>query len=41
MTDKKTTSTLVDSMFGAGAHFAYSRSRRHPSVTPNFERGHP
>jgi small subunit ribosomal protein S2 len=34
MTDKKTTSTLVDSMFGAGAHFAYSRSRRHPSVTP-------
>ncbi|MBP9701839.1 MAG: 30S ribosomal protein S2 [Candidatus Pacebacteria bacterium] len=34
MTDKKTTSTLIDSMFGAGAHFAYSRSRRHPSVTP-------
>ncbi len=34
MTDKKTTSNLVDSMFGAGAHFAYSRSRRHPSVTP-------
>lgn len=34
MTDKKTTSTLVDSMFSAGAHFAYSRSRRHPSVTP-------
>ena len=33
MTDKKTTSTLIDSMFGAGAHFAYSRSRRHPSVT--------
>lgn len=34
MTDKKTNSTLVDSMFGAGAHFAYSRSRRHPSVSP-------
>ncbi len=34
MTDRKTTSTLIDSMFGAGAHFAYSRSRRHPSVTP-------
>lgn len=33
MTDKKTTSTLIDSMFSAGAHFAYSRSRRHPSVT--------
>lgn len=34
MTDKKTTSTLIDNMFSAGAHFAYSRSRRHPSVTP-------
>lgn len=33
MTDKKTTSTLIDNMFSAGAHFAYSRSRRHPSVT--------
>ena len=34
MTDKKTNQTLIDSMFSAGAHFAYSRSRRHPSVTP-------
>ncbi len=24
----------IDSMFKAGAHFAFSRTRRHPSVTP-------
>lgn len=26
--------TLIDSMFKAGAHFAYARSRRHPSAKP-------
>lgn len=26
--------TLIDSMFKAGGHFAYSRSRRHPSAKP-------
>jgi small subunit ribosomal protein S2 len=25
---------LIDSMFKAGAHFAFSRSRRHPTVAP-------
>lgn len=33
MTDKKA-NIHVDNMFKAGAHFAYSRSRRHPSVSP-------
>lgn len=32
MTDKKTSNTHIDNMFKAGAHFAYTRSRRHPSV---------
>lgn len=27
-------SGLIDRLFQAGAHFAYSRTRRHPSVTP-------
>ncbi len=26
--------TVIDSMFKAGTHFGFSRSRRHPSVTP-------
>lgn len=26
--------TLIDAMFKAGGHFAYSRSRRHPSAKP-------
>jgi small subunit ribosomal protein S2 len=26
--------TQIDSMFKAGAHYAYSRSRRHPSIKP-------
>lgn len=36
MTDEATTAlkntALIDSMFKAGAHFAYSKSRRHPSM---------
>jgi small subunit ribosomal protein S2 len=32
---KETKATgLVDEMFSAGAHFGYSKSRRHPSVSP-------
>ena len=35
MTDQKTTSNAtIDAMFKAGAHFAFSRSRRHPTTTP-------
>ena len=32
--DKKDTNPLIDSLFKAGAHFGYSRSRRHPSIAP-------
>ena len=28
------TNSVIDSMFKAGTHFGFSRSRRHPSVTP-------
>jgi len=31
---QKETNPLVDSLFKAGAHFGYNKSRRHPSVTP-------
>lgn len=35
MSKNKATSTeLIDSMFKAGAHFAFSRSRRHPTLAP-------
>ena len=36
MTEEKTQdkSLLIERMFGVGAHFGYSRSRRHPSTTP-------
>jgi small subunit ribosomal protein S2 len=34
MSPKTTTSSNIDSMFQAGAHFAFSKSRRHPSVAP-------
>jgi small subunit ribosomal protein S2 len=35
MSTKETKTTeRVDEMFGAGAHFGYSKSRRHPSVSP-------
>jgi len=30
----KTAGSTIDSMFKAGAHFAFSRSRRHPTVAP-------
>lgn len=30
----KTNDTYVDDLFAAGSHFAYTKSRRHPSVTP-------
>ena len=30
---KKETDTVVEKMFKAGAHFGYSKSRRHPSVS--------
>ena len=29
-----TQNTIVEKMFEAGAHYGYSKSRRHPSVTP-------
>jgi small subunit ribosomal protein S2 len=32
--DTKTNKTMIDNMFKAGAHFAFSRTRRHPSITP-------
>lgn len=31
---KTTTNSTIDSMFNAGAHFAFSKSRRHPTVSP-------
>jgi small subunit ribosomal protein S2 len=34
MSSKTTTSAQIESMFNAGAHFAFSKSRRHPSVAP-------
>lgn len=30
----KTDESLIDSMFAVGAHFGYSKSRRHPSIKP-------
>lgn len=32
MSDTKDNSALIDEMFSAGVHYAYSRSRRHPSM---------
>lgn len=32
--DKATAGSLIDRMFKAGAHFGFSKSRRHPSVAP-------
>jgi small subunit ribosomal protein S2 len=32
MSAKTSNSSMIDSMFNAGAHFAFSKSRRHPSV---------
>jgi small subunit ribosomal protein S2 len=34
MTDIKANNPMVDKMFKAGAHFAFSRTRRHPTVAP-------
>lgn len=34
MSSKTTNSAQIESMFNAGAHFAFSKSRRHPSVSP-------
>lgn len=36
MAEQETTTTnpLVDRLFAVGAHFGYTRTRRHPSVTP-------
>jgi small subunit ribosomal protein S2 len=31
--NKKETDTLIEKMFRAGAHFGYSKTRRHPSVS--------
>ncbi len=33
-TPTKNPTTLIDRLFGAGAHFGFSKSRRHPSVKP-------
>lgn len=32
MSTQSTNSTLIERLFGAGAHFGFSKSRRHPSV---------
>jgi len=32
-TETKESSALVERLFSVGAHFGYSRSRRHPSVS--------
>ncbi len=32
MAEKKVEGTLIDKLFAVGAHFGYTRSRRHPSV---------
>ena len=34
MADIKANNPMIDSMFKAGAHFAFSRTRRHPTVKP-------
>ncbi len=34
MSVEKSTGTLIERMFKAGAHFGFSKSRRHPSVAP-------
>jgi small subunit ribosomal protein S2 len=34
MSSKTQNSSVIESMFQAGAHFAFSKSRRHPSVAP-------
>jgi small subunit ribosomal protein S2 len=34
MVSKTANSGVIDSMFNAGAHFAFSKSRRHPTVAP-------
>ncbi len=35
MSENKTTqTTVIDTMFKVGAHFAFARSRRHPTVSP-------
>ncbi len=34
ITPKTANKPQIDSMFNAGAHFAFSRSRRHPTVSP-------
>lgn len=31
---KETNNPIIDSMFKAGAHYAYSKSRRHPTIAP-------
>ena len=32
--NKQVNNPMIDSMFKAGAHFGFSKTRRHPSVTP-------
>lgn len=34
MTDEVKTGNLIDRMFSVGAHFGYSKARRHPSARP-------
>lgn len=33
-TENKEKNTLLESLFSVGAHFGYTRRRRHPSITP-------
>ncbi|HJN62891.1 MAG TPA: 30S ribosomal protein S2 [Candidatus Paceibacterota bacterium] len=33
-TGTKTNNKLIEAMFGAGVHYGYSKSRRHPSTSP-------
>ena len=34
MEAKKNDEKMIETMFGAGAHFGLGRSRRHPTVSP-------
>ena len=33
-TSPETTKTLIERLFSVGAHFGFTKSRRHPTVTP-------
>ena len=34
MSTQTNNQTLIERLFGVGAHFGFKKSRRHPSVTP-------